>query len=403
MSSTRKGPSASSTSLVAPTNARRPSSSPDKHLDGRAQHLGRRGRRSRVRRSPREPLASRPHALVAAPCASTTSRYSASASSVRVTPSASRRPVRSVERPRRVVTTRRSSVTEPARMSSRVEFVPQSMTATGTASEGTTRLRVLAQLAGDPTTDGVVAPGEEGCVVSVEALHALARAADATRWSRTLMTGGDGRVALLGVRGVARPRAPRGRRRALGCRARPRPLRAGSPRLHSAFPTSQKRVGIGVPSSRSGRVADHDGPAVGIADDDIECATRRSAEQLGDDGDVVHRDVDPLAAVTTPHAAREQQDEQPADHDRHYALRHRRARTSDEVDRLGLRMVEPTDRRRRLRVRRRCRRFRFSRCHRHRRLGLRSLSGLGLRRLAGVPREDRRLEAARRTGPAAWR
>ena len=261
MSSTRKGPSASSTSLVAPTNARRPSSSPDSTSTGVPST-------SVARTTKSCPSVASRTACVAtartrrAPCASTTSRYSASTSSVRVTPSASRRPVRSVERPRRVVTTRRSSVTEPARMSSRVEFVPQSMTATGTASEGTTRLQVLAQLGGDPATDGVVDPGEEGCVVSVEALDALARAADASRWSRTLVTDGDGRVALLGVRGVGVPRAPRGRRRAL-LPARHRPPRAGSPpltrpfrRARSASASACRRRGAArFGSRRAGRAA----------------------------------------------------------------------------------------------------------------------------------------------------
>ena len=159
--------------------------------------------------------------------------------------------MRSVERPRRVVTTRRSSVTEPARMSSRVEFVSAVDDRDRHGERGHDAPDAsLAQLAGDPTTDGVVEPGEEGCVVSVEALHALARAADATRWSRTLMTGGDGRVALLGVRGV------RGRELlavdgALCCPHAP-PASSRLTASDSAFPTSQKRVGIGVPSSRRG-------------------------------------------------------------------------------------------------------------------------------------------------------
>jgi hypothetical protein len=143
MSSTRKGPSASSTSLVAPTSTETTLLLTRQHLDGRAQHLGRSddevvsvGRLANRLRGDRTHSS---RAVRLDDLAILRERLERAGDAVGVEAT-----VRSVERPRRVVTTRRSSVTEPARMSSRVEFVPQSMTATGTASEGTTRLRVRA-------------------------------------------------------------------------------------------------------------------------------------------------------------------------------------------------------------------------------------------------------------------
>ena len=175
-----------------------------------------------------------------APCASTTSRYSASTSSVRATPSASRRPVRSVERPRRVVTTRRSSVTEP-----RPNEQPGGVRA---AVDGRDRhgerghRRAYASSRSWPATQrptGSSPPARKPGVVGVEALHALPRAADAARWARARRDRrGSPRRARR--RSAACAAASSSRSTARLCRPHaPARLRAGSPRLTRPRPTSQ--------------------------------------------------------------------------------------------------------------------------------------------------------------------
>ena len=101
-----------------------------------------------------------------------------------------------------VTAIRRSSATEPAFTSRRIEFVPQSTTATGRAE----RRHYATQLDRDPSADGIVEPGEMRGVVRVEALHALPGASDAAGGSRTVVTGRDGRVTLGRVRARGPPR-----------------------------------------------------------------------------------------------------------------------------------------------------------------------------------------------------
>ena len=132
----------------------------------------------------------------------------------------------------------------------------------------------------------------------VQALHAALRAADAAVRTRARVVGGKRRIALgrvLVVRGAQarsgrprpRPRAPR------------RSTRSARHASTSAGSTSQKRVGIGVPSSRSGALRITIGVAGRVAHDDLERAARRAAEQHGEGLDVgVGRRHRPAASAT---------------------------------------------------------------------------------------------------------
>ena len=108
-----------------------------------------------------------------------------------------------------------------------MEFVPQSIAAsvgiradaTGAAAcaaRGTPRpVASLVEVLLDPAADGVVAAGEVPGVVGVEALHALAGAADAAARAGAVVVRRDrgvalGRVAGVGV-GQRRRRRPRPR------------------------------------------------------------------------------------------------------------------------------------------------------------------------------------------------
>ena len=201
MSTTRKGPSAGSSSAVAPRNDSRASSSPPSS-SGRTPTTasaaveevvavggvagGRRGRHPHParRRGGRGP-----------------GRYSVRTATVRSMASGASRPVASTPWPRRVMRMSRSRVAPSASATSRrVELVPQSIAARRPVTVAA--LCSLGQAVGDPAADGVVAAGQVPGVVGVEALDALAGAADAARRPGAGVAGGQGRVALGRVAGV---------------------------------------------------------------------------------------------------------------------------------------------------------------------------------------------------------
>ena len=178
---------------------------------------------------------------------------------MRVTPSASRRPCGRSNDRGAWSTIRRSSATEPALMSSRVEFVPQSTTATGVRARARRAYTSSRSWAATQRPTGSSKPARKRRVVRVEALHALARAADAPRRARALVTGGDAPRRAPRRTRRAQPRAPRGRRRAL-LPARHRPLRAGSPpltrpcrRASSAWASACRRRAEGALRITTGR------------------------------------------------------------------------------------------------------------------------------------------------------
>ena len=92
-----------------------------------------------------------------------------------------------------------ASAPSPSLTSRRVEFVPQSMAASVAMrtehcdpgrSDARTRRRLRQIRAVDPAADRVVAAGEVPGVVGVEALHALAGAADAAAGRGAGVVGG---------------------------------------------------------------------------------------------------------------------------------------------------------------------------------------------------------------------
>ena len=138
--------------------------------------------------------------------------------------------------------------------------------------------RISLQLIGDPATDGIVTPCEMPGVVRVQALDALARPADPTRWMRAARS--DMLVALGRISHVRV-----GDRHGIDLRFGPPHTTGGLEAAHGLHlaPADQP-----VPR-RHGRavvevwcVADDDRRARFVADHDLERAGRLAAEQLSD-------------------------------------------------------------------------------------------------------------------------
>src|SRR5258706_2945335 len=138
----------------------------------------------------------------------------------------------------------------------------------------------------DPTANGVVAAGEEPGVVRVEALHTLAGTAHAAGGARACVLGGQRGVAFGRVASVG-----------------------GGEMIPIDFGFRATDTGVGLETGHGVRVgpskepiagrhrrpvveergiADHDGPTVAVAHDDVERAARCSSEQLLDNGAIVH-------------------------------------------------------------------------------------------------------------------
>ena len=144
------------------------------------------------------------------------------------------------------------------------------------------------ELHGDPTPNGVVETREVRGIVRVQALHA--RAASLRRRPRD--------VDPRGPRGSPRRAQPRSAHAPPRCsagataRSAARTPPRDSNRLtapDSLRPDQPVSGGHGRPVVEQGRVSDHHRTSITIADDDIELALRRAAEQLGDDLDVTDR------------------------------------------------------------------------------------------------------------------
>ena len=164
---------------------------------------------------------------------------------------------------------RRSSVRAPVLADSRrIELVPQSMAATGAAEPvtgvvGRRSRRILTGASTgissrsrssvvDPRPTGSSPPARTSALVRVQALHALAGAADPADGRGPDVTGGHGRVPLGGVGGVGGGAARRDRLSASAWR---------TPPLDSRVPMAERRSGSHEPVAGGHRACRRAGAA----------------------------------------------------------------------------------------------------------------------------------------------
>ena len=145
-----------------------------------------------------------------------------------------------------------------------------------------TALRLLRAVRRHPPPDGIVTAREMPRVVRVQAFHAALRAADTAVRTRAGVIGGNTASRSAAYRSCARELAAVDR--GLG-RARHPSTRCAATRVTSTGSTSQKRVGIGVPSSRSGELRITIG-APASSRTTISNAPRRAPEQDGERSEV---------------------------------------------------------------------------------------------------------------------
>ena len=200
MSTTRNGPSAGSSSAVAPRNDRRASSSPPSS-SGRTPTTASAASKNSSRLDASRAADVAVIRTRSTPRRSRTARYSVRTATVRSMASGASRPVASTPWPRRVMRMSRSRVGARRR---RRPAAGWSWCRSRSAARRpvTPASAVLGQAVGHPPADGVVAAGQVPGVVGVEALDALAGAADAARRPGAGVAGGQGRVALGRVAGV---------------------------------------------------------------------------------------------------------------------------------------------------------------------------------------------------------